>query len=222
MSVERNIRVTGKGNIKVRPDMTRITITLEGVHKEYDKTLEHSSKDTEELKNILASHDFIASDVKTLSFNVDVENESYEDKNGNWKRRFVGYRFKHVMKIEFESDNGRLGRILYSLANAKSIHPEFRISYFVKDEEAAKNELLGKAVKDAQAKAEILSSAAGVKLGDIQNIDYSWGVINMEISPMHMDMLCEREYTGSASYDMDIEPDDVEVSDTVTVIWGIK
>jgi hypothetical protein len=25
----------------------------------------------------------------------------------------------------------------------------------------------------------------------------------------------------SASYDMDIEPDDIEVSDTVTVIWEI-
>ena len=27
--------------------------------------------------------------------------------------------------------------------------------------------------------------------------------------------------TGEGSYDMDIEPDDKEVSDTVTVIWEI-
>lgn len=27
---------------------------------------------------------------------------------------------------------------------------------------------------------------------------------------------------GDASYDMDIEPDDIEVSDTVTVIWEIE
>lgn len=28
----RTIRVTGKGQIKVKPDMTRITITLEGMY----------------------------------------------------------------------------------------------------------------------------------------------------------------------------------------------
>ena len=26
----------------------------------------------------------------------------------------------------------------------------------------------------------------------------------------------------SASYDLDIEPDDIEVSDTVTVVWEIR
>jgi hypothetical protein len=31
----RTIRVTGKGQIKVHPDMTRITMTLEGIYPEY-------------------------------------------------------------------------------------------------------------------------------------------------------------------------------------------
>ena len=85
MAIERTIRVTGKGNLKVRPDMTRISITLEGVKKEYSSTLKQSSEDTEELKKILKKHDFSIEDVKTLSFNVEVENESYHDKNGDWK-----------------------------------------------------------------------------------------------------------------------------------------
>ena len=34
---ERVIRVTGKGRLRVRPDMTRITMTLEDVKKDYDK-----------------------------------------------------------------------------------------------------------------------------------------------------------------------------------------
>ncbi|WP_242835564.1 SIMPL domain-containing protein [Butyrivibrio sp. AC2005] len=222
MAIERTIRVTGKGKLKVRPDMTRITITLEGVKKEYSSTLKQSSEDTEELKKILKKHDFSSEDVKTLSFNVEVENESYHDKNGDWKSRFVGYRFRHVLKVDFVSDNDRLGKILYSLANALIIHPEFRISFFVKDETAAKNELLGKAVKDSRDKAEILTAAAGVKLGDIQTIDYSWGQINMEIAPMHMDMLCcETAKCSTGGYDMDIEPDDIDITDTVTVVWGI-
>ena len=35
VAVMRTIRVTGKAQVKVHPDMTRITITLEGLHNEY-------------------------------------------------------------------------------------------------------------------------------------------------------------------------------------------
>ena len=222
MANERMIKVTGKGNLKVRPDMTRITITLEGQNKEYDKTLEKSSNDTEALKDILEKQGFERTDVKTVLFNVDTRYESYQTKDKSWRERFVGYEFKHVVKVEFDSDNTRLGKILYALANAKEIHPDFRLSYTVKDPEASKNELLGKAVADAKAKAEVLTMAAGVSLKDIKNIDYSWGEIQFEYAPMRRDMICNAVMTeGSSSFDMDIEPDDIDVSDTVTVVWEI-
>ena len=137
----RTIRVTGKGQIKVKPDMTRITMSLEGVYPEYGETLRRSSQDTEQLKDVLSAFGFERGDLKTLNFSVDTEYESYRDK-GVYKQRFVGYKFHHVMKVEFESDNDRLGTILYALANC-SVKPEFRISYTVKDPETAKNELLG-------------------------------------------------------------------------------
>ena len=136
----RTIRVTGKGQIKVKPDITRITMTLTGVFKEYGETLRHSSEDTEALKDVLSAFGFERPDLKTLSFHVDTEYESYRDKNNDYKRRFVGYRFNHALKVEFESDNDRLGKILYALANGK-VRPEFRISYTVKDPEAARKRL---------------------------------------------------------------------------------
>lgn len=221
MSNMRTIRVTGKGQIKVRPDMTRITMSLEGTYPEYGEALRHSSLDTERLKDILSAFGFERSDLKTLSFNVGTEYESYNDK-GTYKQRFVGYKFRHVMKVEFLSDNDRLGKVLYALANCP-VKPEFRLSYTVSDPEAAKNELLGKAVTDAKDKALVLTQAAGVALKDIQSIDYSWGEINFEYRPMNRMLTAEKCMTAdSASYDMDIEPDDIEVSDTVTVIWEIE
>lgn len=54
----RTIRVTGKGQIKVKPDITRITMTLTGVFKEYGETLRHSSEDTEALKDVLSAFGF--------------------------------------------------------------------------------------------------------------------------------------------------------------------
>ena len=218
----RTIRVTGKGQIKVKPDMTRITITLEGMYLDYAETLRHSSEDMDSLKDILAAFGFERADLKTLSFNVDTEYESYKD-HGSYKQRFVGYRFRHLLKVEFDSDNERLGRILYALGNC-DLNPEFRISYTVKDPEVAKNELLGKAVKDANEKAAVITAAAGVTLKDIQSIDYSWGEIEFEVSPMNRLMKSCTPVVACAdsSYDLDIEPDDVEVNDTVTVVWEIE
>ena len=218
----RTIRVTGKGQIKVRPDMTRITMTLTGLYKEYGETLRRSSADTEVLKDVLAEFGFERSDLKTLSFNVDTEYESYRDRNNDYKQKFVGYRFNHILKVEFESDNDRLGKILFALANCK-VKPEFRISYTVKDPEAPKNLLLGKAVTDAKEKAVALTQAGAVTLKDIQSIDYSWGEIDFEYRPMRGDVLMERcdAPLAAKSYNLDIEPDDIDVSDNVTVVWEI-
>ena len=218
----RTVRVTGKGQIKVHPDMTRITMTLQGLDWDYSETLRRSSEDTEELKSVLEPFGFRPSDLKTLRFDIDTEHESYRE-GDTWKQRFIGYKFEHVVKVEFESDNDRLGNLLYALAHCK-LQPEFRISYFVKDPESSKNELLGKAVADAKEKASVLTAAAGVVLKDIQSIDYSWEEINFEYQPMGKAMLMADSLTESASgghYDMNLEPDDIEVSDTVTVIWEI-
>ena len=220
----RTIRVTGKGQIKVKPDTTRITLSLEGTYPEYGETLHRSSQDTEKLKDLLTGFGFDRSDLKTLNFSVDTEYESYKDK-GTYKQRFIGYKFHHVMKVEFLSDNNRLGKVLYALANCP-VKPEFRLSYTVNDPEAAKNELLAKAVADAKQKAVVLTAGAGVAMKDIQSIDYSWGEINFEVQPMSRmvmteECLAEPLAVGAGSYDMDIEPDDIDVSDTVTVVWEI-
>lgn len=225
MSNMRTIRITGKGQIKVKPDMTRITMTLEGTYSEYSEALRHSAQDTDQIKDTLSAFGFERPDLKTLSFNVDTEYESYKEHNA-FKQRLVGYKFRHQMKVEFESDNDRLGRILYALAHCP-VKPEFRISYTVKDQEAAKNELLGKAVADAKEKAAVLTQAAGVGLKEIQSIDYSWAEIDFEVRPMSRVMMAEDSAAygmapRSAGYDLDIEPDDIEVSDTVTVVWEIQ
>lgn len=219
----RTIRVTGKGQLKIHPDTTRIIMTLGGLYPDYGMTLKRSSEDTETLKDVLSAFGFGRQDLKTLNFSVDTEYESYEEGHGTrkeYKRRFAGYRFTHMLKVEFDSDNERLGKILYALANCR-VSPEFRLSYTVRDPEAAKNELLGKAVSDAAAKAEVLTRAAGVTLKEIQSIDYSWGRIEFETKPLELEMNESAPIAYGGSYDMDIEPDDIEVSDTVTVIWEI-
>ena len=220
--MERTIRVTGKGAISVKPDMIRLLLTLEDMYDTYEKTLEQSTVQVELLKDCFEKLGFKRTDLKTLNFNVDTEYESYQDHQKAWKKRFIGYKFVHHLKIELDADNKRLGQVLYALAHAP-IRPEFRINYTIKDTEAAKNQLLGKAVADSKEKAKVLTEAAGVALGDIITIDYSWGEISFISEPMTRHMsLSEECCMPTGCYDIDIESDDIDVTDTVTVVWSIR
>ena len=221
--MERTIRVTGKGNLSVKPDTVRLIMTMEGMKEEYDGALEESANMTEYLKQMFSDLGFEREDIKTLSFNVSTEYESYQAKDKNWKRRFEGYKYVHRMKIEFPADNKQLGKVFYKLGHSP-ISPEFRIEYTVAEPEKCKNELLTKAVTDAKAKADVLSKAAEVGLGEIMTIDYSWAEIDFVSRPMDNLMLeecCIRSCEPDEAYDIDINPDDIDVTDNVMVVWAI-
>ena len=221
--MERTIRVTGKGNLSVKPDTVRLVMTMEGMKEEYDAALAESAHMTEDLKQMFSDLGFDREDIKTLNFNVSAEYESYQAKDKSWKRRFEGYKYVHRMKIEFPADNKRLGKVLYKLGHS-TVRPEFRIEYTVAEPEKCKNELLANAVTDAKAKADVLSKASGVNLGEIITIDYSWAEIDFVSRPMDKLMLeecCVRSCEPDEAYDIDINPDDIDVTDNVTVVWGI-
>lgn len=216
----RTIRITGKGQIKVKPDMTRLTITLEDNYREYSETLKHSSEATKQIKDLFLAFGFEKSRLKTLSFNIDTEYKNYKE-HDDYKRIFVGYSYRQVLKIEFDSDNKLLGKILYALANSP-LHPEFRISYTVKDPEAAKNRLLSKAMQDAKEKAFVLSQAADVTLKDIQSIDYSFVELDFQVNSIQNMLPSKASVPSMQDYDIEIEPDDIDVTDSVTVVWEIE
>ena len=219
--MERTIRVTGKGKLSVKPDTIRLRINMEGIYPEYAVTLQKSSEIVELLKDLVEKQGYERKELKTLYFNIDTEYESYQDRDKSWKRRFLGYKYVHRMKIEFPADNQRLGRMLYALAHCP-LSPEFSIEYTVADPEASKNELLGEAIKDSMAKANVLATAANVKLGNIVNIDYSWGEVDFVSKPLEeLSLRCCEDACEPASYNMDIEPDDIDMADTVTVVWNI-
>ena len=219
--MERTIRVTGKGKISVKPDTIRLRISMEDTFREYDDALRHSTDSAELLKGMFEGLGYDRKAIKTVLFNINTEYESYQDRDKSWKRRFKGYKYTHRMKLEFPADNIRLGKILYALAHCP-VSPEFSIEYTVADPEAAKNELLGEAVKDSMAKAGILAAAANVKLGNIVNIDYSWGEVDFVSRPLEeLSLRCCEDACEPTSYNMDIEPDNIDMSDTVTVVWNI-
>lgn len=59
------------------------------------------------------------------------------------------------------------------------------------------------------------------------NIDYSCGEVDFVSRPMRTSMYASGVAlpctdVSTESYDIDIDPDDIDVSDTVTVVWSIE
>ena len=52
MDQQRTIRVTGKGTLHLRPDLTRLTMTLQGTETDYADALRKSAEDTETLRGV--------------------------------------------------------------------------------------------------------------------------------------------------------------------------
>lgn len=218
--MDRTIRVTGKGKISVKPDTIRLNMEAEGTYKEYRLSVQKSTENTNLLRETIARAGLDPRNLKTTCFCIDAEYEHYRDENGDYQRSFVGYKYTHNLYIRFPNDNEQLGKVLYQLA-INAVDVEFSIRHTVKDVEAVKNELLGKAVEDSKMKAGVLTKAAGVSLGEIQTIDYSWGELEIYSAPINKMMLAEPVGEGE-SYNLAIEADDIDVQDTVTIVWEIK
>lgn len=224
MNNDRTIQVTGKAKIAVKPDTVRLTMGLKGTEESYEGALEQSSQQAEALKICLEKLGFERTDVKTVSFEVNTKYESYQDDSRIWKQKFVGYEFRHDLKIEFDLNHELLGKMLYAVAHS-SAEPEIGIFYMVKDAESAKNLLLEKAVRDAAEKAKVLTAAAGVKLYKVASIDYSWEdteIISRPANRMMAAYTSKLAECADESYKMEMEPDDINVSDYVTVCWYIS
>ena len=221
--MERVIRVTGKGSISVKPDTIRLDIKITKVCKKYGDAVQASAEDTGLLRETIEKAGLKPKRLKTVKFIINSEYESYYDKNDNYKTKFIGFRYTHKLYIQFPNNNEQLGRVLYELAKC-DVEVEFNIRHTVKDAEAVKNKLLAKAIEDSKIKAETLTNAAGVSLGKINTIDYSWGEMEIYAQPINTIASDKMPAKRAAprSYDIDIEADDINVEDTVTVVWEIK
>lgn len=217
--MERKIRVTGKGKISIKPDLIRLNIKASDVLKKYEDCIAESSKSIKDLRKIIENSGLNPKDLKTTEFSVDTEYESYYENNIH-KREFQGYKYIHNLYINFPNDNDLLGKVLYELSKSKNNY-EFSIKHTVKDKEATKNKLLENAVEDSKTKAKILAKASGVLLGEIISIDYSWDEIEIYSNPIN-DFAINGAQSFDSKIDIDIEADDIDLVDTVTIVWEIK
>ena len=231
MSEERVIRIVGDGKLSLIPDVTVLSLKLSGLSDEYGKAVEMSASDTDVIKDLFVELGLDRETIKTTEFGISEEYDYLWDPiSEKHEQVFKGYKYIHRLKVEFDKDRDFLSKVLTRISKTE-MAPHVSIAYAVKDKEAAKRDLLANAVNDANKKAEILVSAAGGKMGQLKSIEFNWGSLDFETREyFDNDILCLYDSAGDIddiemeeekSIDFDIEPEDIELFESVKIEWEI-
>ena len=216
----KTITVKGVGNVSVKPDYIVLSMALETRNRDYETAMREAASRIDQINESLSAIGFEKESVKTTDFNVRTDYESKKDRNGNYYRVFNGYVVSHRLKVSFDFDTKVLSKALGTIASCIA-EPELSISFTVKEPSEVNEALLKSATINAKKKAEILCEASGAKLGELVNIDYNWGELNIYSRTSYdMGMDCLKA-CAPAPCSIDIEPDDIDATDTVTFVWQI-
>lgn len=221
MDKTKTIRITGKAQISAPPDRTKIFIDISKEKKEYHEAMNYGGKASEELKEIVVRAGFQEKDLKTLSWNIDTKYEENYNPNQIHQRIFLGYEYQHKFVIEFGLDHVLAGKLLNELVQSQ-LNPKVKITYTIAEVEPYREKLLKLAIEDSMHKAEIITKTAGINLGEIVTIDYSWSQINVSRNGDRFIAAPEFLQTRGIHSIPDITPADIELTDTISISWSLK
>lgn len=217
---EKTITVTGRGGIHVSPDVTRLELDLVSIHETYEEAYLQATSNTDKLSEIMKELKLSTSLPKTIRFDIDKHTETEYDKFHNYKgEKFIGFALTHKVKIDLGMDNILLNKVV-QLIGKHLKQAEINIGYTVKDSRPSQLKMLERAVKDAKEKAAVMAKACGCSLGLVKSINYS--VEELHIYSQARQIHAADEAICCSPQSLDITPDDLAVSDDVTVIWYLS
>lgn len=217
--MERLITVKGIGKISVIPDLIIITINLVSHKYDYDDTMKLAAESVSTLENAIERAGFDKKELKTTRFNITTSYKSYYDENNKYKSKFDGYICEQDLKLQFDLDMEVLSKVLIEITKS-GVEPKLNIRFSVKDKEAVNEELLINITENARKKAEVLAKSSRVNLGKLVSINYSWNEVGIHSKTTYE--IENKSIVTEAAYAPNIEPDDIELSDTATFVWEIK
>ena len=203
---DRLITVDGQGVCEVPPDSVRFECSLGGRCQDHAEAVRKSMDCAIPLREAVVRAGFPEDVLKTVSVSVRPYYENIRD-GDEYHTEFAGFEYDHRLRIDADSDNGTVGRVMDAMVSADV---QYNMTYRLRDSAAAEEEARRRAVKDARVKAEQLASAADVRLGKMMSIVYT----------SQGETAAYRTMAVRANAP-DLIPENIRVSDSVTVSWSM-
>ncbi len=215
--MSRTITVKGVGRVTAKPDYAVVSLKLEAKNRDYEKAMKTAAEQIASVNSSLSKIGFEKEAVKTTDFRVATDYENYKDPRGNYQNIFRGFTISHQLKLAFDFETKRLAQVL-SVVSKCLAHPELKVAFTIRDASAVNDALLEAAAANAKQKAAVLCKASGVKLGQLLAIDYNWGELDIYSDTQYR---YDPENVMEPCAGPDINPNDINVSDSVTLVWEI-
>ena len=123
--------------------------------------------------------------------------------------------------LEFGFDSKILSDVIGTILKSQA-DPHISISFTARNNQSVRDKIIELAVEDAKHKAQVIAKASNVELKCILSISYGKNDIDLMSGMRYtMDKRC-MSLAENASYDSHIEPENINLSDTVTVQWEIE
>ncbi len=205
----RTITVNGQGSATAAPDMAVITIGVESEAKNAAEALRLNSARMTATLDKLKELGVEARDLQTSGLSV---NPRYDYERNRSKPEIIGFVASNSVTARLR-DLEKAGEVIDEAvqSGANSLGG---ISFGFADPKPLMDDARRDAVTDAMAKAELLTEAAGVKLGKLMTIQD--GYIS---APQPKRMMARLEFAADA---VPLEAGESEVAATVTLVYEIE
>ena len=213
------ISVEGRGAIHIVPDVTRLKININQWFENYEKAYEQGKENSSWMVKILEYNKKPGELAKTISFNIEDHTfNEYDDNNHYIGQVKDGVMLNQVFKVDLPIDTQLVNCIVKGVGKFIP-SAQIDIDYTLQDERPSQLKMLKRAVSDAKEKAEIMAEASGCCLGNVLSINY--GFKHIYITSQARSINSNSEAMMSTADSLEITPDDLVMSDTVSVVWEL-
>ncbi|HZD82764.1 MAG TPA: SIMPL domain-containing protein [Nitrososphaeraceae archaeon] len=217
------LSLTGTAATMVKPDKVKVSLGLETTNKTANAALAANSKLMNKVIDALKAAGVKDNETSTSSFSIS-PNYNYSQSSSNTattSRIIIGFTAANSIQIQSTNINNTSKWI--DTAIAAGANTVDRIDFILSDKklEETKTNLVKQAMQDARAKADIVASAAGMKVAGIRSINLNEFAIQPPFPPPPIP-LAKQSLAAAEARPTPIISGQQEVTTNVGVIFIIR
>jgi uncharacterized protein len=165
------LSLTGTATTMVEPDKVTVSLGVQTTNKTADAALAANSKTMNKVIDALKAIGVKDNETSTSSFSISSNYNYSQPSSSSTASRITGFTVSNTIQIQSTNINNTSKWIDTAIsAGANTVD---RIDFALSDKklEETKNTLIKQAMQDARAKADIVASAAGMKIAGIRSIN---------------------------------------------------
>jgi hypothetical protein len=204
------VRVVAGSSVRLKPDQAELALGVTTDKKTATAAVAENERKMQQVLAVLKKEVGPDGEVKTSELTV---TPRFEESRTGQLTRILGYTVTNMVEVRVANIKS-VGRLL-DLAFQAGANTTERVSFTLKDPEAAQNTALRAASAKARARATAIAEGQGLRVGDV--VSASEGVLD--------NIIGDKEYArlaGNNEGSMPVEPGTVEVTATVTVTFALK